>query len=77
MSYAKTKMKTIDYPKTVVDPMISEVRRHNEEIAEAFGFDGVAHGRSLQRREVGDRRFKTPDGEQNVAGQPATRLELK
>lgn len=47
-------MKTIDHPKTVVDPVISEVRRHKKEIAEAFGFDVIALGRSLQRREIGD-----------------------
>lgn len=68
-------MKTIDHPKTVVDPVISEVRRHKKEIAEAFGFDVVALGRSLQRREIGDPRFKTPGGEQGGGGQPATRPE--
>jgi hypothetical protein len=41
-------MKTIDYPKTVVDPVITEVRRHKQEIAAAFGFDVMALGRSLQ-----------------------------
>jgi len=77
MSYSKTKMKTIDYPKNVVDPVISEVRRHKEEIADAFGFDVVAIGRSLQRREAGDRRFRIPGGEQGDGGQPATRSESK
>ena len=60
-------MKTIDYPKnypkTVVDPVITEVRRHKQEIAESFGFDVMALGRSLQQREIGDSRFKTPGGE--------------
>jgi hypothetical protein len=70
-------MKTIDYPKSVVDPVITEVRRHKQEIAEVFGFDVMALGRSLQQREFGDPRFKTPGGEQGGAGQPATRPELK
>jgi hypothetical protein len=68
-------MKTTDSPKTVVDPVIAEVRRHKQEIAEAFGFDVVALGRALQQREVGDPRFKIPGGEQGGAGQPATRSE--
>jgi hypothetical protein len=66
-------MKTIDDSKMVVDPVIAEVRRHKQEIAEAFGFDVMALGRSLQEREAGDRRFKTPGGEQTGTGQPATR----
>jgi hypothetical protein len=59
-------MKTFDYSKTIVDPVLTEVRRHKEEIAEAFEFDVVALGRSLQQREIGDPRFKTPDREQQV-----------
>ena len=70
-------MKTIDFPKTVIDPVIAEVRRHKTEIAEAFGFDVVALGRSLQQRQIGDPRFKIPAGEQDGAGQPATRSESK
>lgn len=61
-------MKTIDTPETVVDPVISEVRRHKQEIAEAFGFDVMALGRSLQEREQGDPRFKTPEGGLGVTG---------
>ena len=68
-------MKTIDYPKTVVDPVIAEVRRHKQEIAEAFNYDVMALGRALQEREHGDPRFKTPGGEQGGGGQPATRPE--
>ena len=64
-------MKTIDSPKTVVDPVIVEVRRHKSEIAEVFGCDVMALGRSLQRREIGDSRFKIP-GSAAAAGQPAT-----
>jgi hypothetical protein len=56
-------MKTIDHPKTTVDPVIAEVRRHKAEIAVAFGFDAIAIGRSLQQREIGDTRFRTPRGE--------------
>ena len=41
-------MKTIDSPRTVVDPVITEVRRHKREIAAAFGFDVMALGRSSQ-----------------------------
>ena len=70
-------MKTIDYPKTVMDPVIAEVRRHKQEIAEAFGFDVMALGRALQEREHGDPRFKTPGGEQDSCGQSATRPELE
>jgi hypothetical protein len=77
MNYSKTKMKTIDYPKTILDPVIAEVRRHKAEIAEAFDFDVLAIGRSLQRREIGDRRFKTPRGVQSSAEQPATASEPK
>ncbi len=62
-------MKTIDFPKTVTDPVITEVRRHKTETAEAFGFDVVALGRSLQQRQTGDPRFKTPAGEQAGGGQ--------
>jgi hypothetical protein len=70
-------MKTIDHTKTVVDSVIAEVRRHKQEIAEAFGFDVVALGRSLQRREAGDPRFKTTEGERDGGGQPAVRPESK
>ncbi len=62
-------MKTIDCPKTVVDSVISEVRRHKQEIAAAFGFDVMALGRSLQQRETGDPRFRAPGGEQDAARQ--------
>lgn len=55
-------MKTIDSPRTVVDPVITEIRRHKQEIAAAFGFDVMALGRSLLLREKGDRRFKKPTG---------------
>lgn len=57
------KMKTIDGPKKPVDQVITEVRRHKQEIGEAFGFDVMALGRSLQQREAGDPRFKTPGSE--------------
>lgn len=63
-------MKPTDYPKPVVDPVITEVRRHKQEIAAAFDFDVVALGRSLQQREAGDSRFKKPGGEQKANGQP-------
>lgn len=53
-------MKTIDYPKPIVDPVMAEVRRHKEEIAAAFGYDVVALCRSLQEREAGDPRVMTP-----------------
>lgn len=67
-------MKTIDTPETVVDTVISEVRRHKQEIAEAFGFDVMALGRSLQEREYGDPRFKTPESGLAVTGKaPACR----
>jgi hypothetical protein len=56
-------MKTIDYPKTVADPVITEIRRHKQEIAETFDFDVMALGRSLQQREAGDSRFRIPAGE--------------
>jgi hypothetical protein len=55
-------MKTIDGPKKAVDQVITEVLRHKQEIGEAFGFDVMALGRSLQQREAGDPRFRTPNG---------------
>lgn len=58
-------MKAIDKPKPVIDPVIKEVRRHKQDIAEAFAFDVVALGRSLQQREAGDPRFKIPDQRKN------------
>lgn len=70
-------MKTIDNPKTVADPVITEVRRHKQEIAESYGFDVIALGRALQHREVGDPRFETPIGGQRGNGQPANHPELK
>jgi len=70
-------MKTIDYPNTVVDPVISEIRRHKKEIVEASGFDVKALGRPLQEREHGNPRFKTPGGEQDAGGQSATSPESK
>jgi|GEM_PF-1310325 len=69
--------KTIESRKTVVDVVIADVRRHKQEIAAAFGFDVVALGRSLQQRETGDPRFKTPGYEKDAAGQPAIHLESK
>ncbi|MBL9157936.1 MAG: hypothetical protein JNJ70_10710 [Verrucomicrobiales bacterium] len=70
-------MKTIDTPESVVDPVISEVRRHKQEIAEAFGFDVMALGRSLQEREHGDPRFKTPESGQGVTGKSPTCREAE
>ncbi|MGF1452955.1 MAG: hypothetical protein ACFB21_12880 [Opitutales bacterium] len=49
----------------MIDPVIKEVRRHKQDIAEAFAFDVVALGRSLQQREAGDPRFKIPDQRKN------------
>jgi hypothetical protein len=69
-------MKTIDHPKSVSDPVIAEVRHHKQEIAKAFGFDVVALGRSLQQRESGDPRFKTPKCEA-LSEKPATGFESK
>lgn len=74
MSYFKMKMKTTDASKTMVDSVIAEVRRHKTEIAEDFGFDVFALGRSLQQREIGDARFQSPRGEQGGGGL-ATRPE--
>lgn len=70
-------MKTIDTPTRITDPVIAEVRRHKREIAEAFGFDVLAMGRSLQQREAGDPRFITNEGEQGGAGQASTHPESK
>lgn len=42
----------------LVDEVLSEVRRHKEDIAAQHGFDVIALGRSLQARETGDPRFK-------------------
>jgi len=70
-------MKMIDAPAQVIDPVISEIRRHKREIAAAFDFDVLALGRSLQAREAGDPRFVNPGGEQDGADQPATAVEAK
>lgn len=67
------KMKTIDGPKKAVDQVITEVRRHKQEIGEAFGFDVMALGRSLQQREAGDPRFMTPGSEPVGKSQVAAR----
>ncbi|PAW67241.1 MAG: hypothetical protein B9S38_12660 [Verrucomicrobiia bacterium Tous-C4TDCM] len=56
----------MDIPKKAVDQIITEVRRHKHEISEAFGFDVMALGRSLQQREAGDPRVKT-QGDDPVA----------
>jgi len=68
-------MKTIDLPSSVTDPVISEVRRHKRAIAEEFGFDVIALGRSLQQRQAGDPRFVTLDGEQGADVQGAAAVE--
>ena len=52
-------MKTIDTTLSVPDPVISEVRQHKRAIAEKFGLDVIALGRSLQQRQTGDSRFVT------------------
>jgi hypothetical protein len=67
-------MKTIDMVPSVPDPVIQEIRRHKGAIAEAFGFDVVALGRSLQERQARDPRFAISQG---VDGQPTTRSETK
>ena len=58
-------MKTIDTVPSVTDPVIQEVRRHKRAIAEEFGFDVVALGRSLQARQARDPRFSMTKGEQD------------
>lgn len=70
-------MKTMNYPKTVVDTVITEVRRQKQKIAAEFDYDVVALGRSLQLRETGDPRFKTPSGGQDDGGQQPARSNLK
>lgn len=54
-------MKMIDTALPVADPVIQEVRRHKREIAEEFGCDVVALGRSLQERQRSDPRFTTTE----------------
>jgi hypothetical protein len=63
-------MKTIDTILPVTDPVIQEVRRHKRAIAEAFEFDVVALGRSLQERQARDPRFSMTKGEQPADGKP-------
>ena len=67
----------IDTTAKVIDPVITEVRRHKREIAAAFDFDVLALGRSLQERQVGDPRFVNPSGETGNAEQPATAVDSK
>lgn len=61
-------MKTIDKVLPVTDPVIQEVRGHKRAIAEEFGFDVVALGRSLQERQERDSRFTTTKCEQESGG---------
>jgi len=56
-------MKTTETIQPVSDPVIQEVRRNKISIAEEFGFDVVALGRSLQERQRCDPRFTTTRGE--------------
>lgn len=63
-------MKTIDTVLPVTDPVIQEVRRYKQAIAEEFGFDVVALGRSLQERQARDPRFSMTKGEQDETQQP-------
>ena len=63
-------MKTIDTVLPVTDPVIQEVRQHKLAIAEEFGFDVVALGRSLQERQAHDPRFIMAKGEQVADGKP-------
>jgi hypothetical protein len=62
-------MTTINPPRHVTDEVISEVRRHKQNIAAEFNFDVVALSRSLQRRQAGDLRFLPNKGGQGTAGQ--------
>ena len=66
-------MKTIDTVLPVTDPVIQEVRRYKRAIAEEFGFDVVALGRSLQERQASDPRFILTKGKPGVPsmGRPA------
>lgn len=70
-------MKPNDTVQPVTDPVIQEVRRHKRAIAEEFGFDVVALGRSLQKRQAGDPRFSAtkgePDADGNLPEAPAAR----
>ena len=61
-------MKTIDIVLPVTDPVIQEVRGHKRAIAEEFGCDVVALGRSLQERQARDPRFTMTKGEQGGGG---------
>lgn len=56
-------MKTIDYPKTVVDPVITELRRHKQEIAAAFGFGVMPSGGrcSNANQAISGSRHRVPD----------------
>ena len=61
-------MKTIDTVLPVTDPVIQEVRSHKRAIAEEFGFDVVALGRSIQERQARDPRFTITKDEQDGGG---------
>lgn len=66
-------MKMIDTVVSVTDPVMQEVRRNKLAIAEEFGFDIIALGRSLQERQAHDPRFTKIKDEQVANGKP---LEL-
>ncbi len=68
-------MKMNDTTVPVTDPVIQEVRRHKRAIAEEFGFDVVALGRSLQQRETCDPLFtKDKGGDSNAGGGKKPRI---
>ena len=66
-------MKTIDTPMASTDPVMSEVRKHKQAIAQEFGFDVLALGRYLQERQAGDRRFVMIQGDHDGAGNVPSR----
>lgn len=56
-------MKTMAGATSALDAVISEVRRHKQDIASEHGFDVVALGRALQAREAADPRFQKQGGQ--------------
>lgn len=61
-------MKENDTTLPMTDPVIQEVRRHKQAIAEEFGFDVVALGKSLQQRQASDPLFTNAKAGDSDAG---------
>lgn len=71
-------MKTIDFPETMSDPVITEVRAIKRQIVTEHGGDLDSFFAAIRQRQARNPRLvKTTEREQSGGGQPATRPESK